>query len=154
MLWVDQRCSHLPFHWLHHWFMLCTLGLCIVNGHWWKNYNRFLTIFTFVIRTQKGRFILVNNNIFVILCILVSRSHRFNQVSCLLFPHILKCSTKEQLCLRLSIQKIYCKSLLNKPVWCRILHMFLPGLKVQKLTLFSIYLYNIQYYIAGFYWLM
>ena len=33
--------------WFHHWLMLCTLDLCIVNVHCWlRNSDGFLTIFT------------------------------------------------------------------------------------------------------------
>ena len=69
-------------------------GGAIVNGHWCRNSNRFLSIFTFVIQTQKGRLMFVNNNIFIISCILVSRPYRFNQVSYVQFAHM-RCSPKE-----------------------------------------------------------
>ena len=42
MLWVDQD----------HWLSLCTLGVCIVNAHWCRNSDGFLTTFTFGIRVN------------------------------------------------------------------------------------------------------
>ena len=43
MLWIDQEEQPSPFY---------VAGLCIVNVHWWRNSDGFLTIFTFGIRRE------------------------------------------------------------------------------------------------------
>ena len=51
MFWVDQEVQPSPLmHWLPHWLVLCTLGLCIVNVHWCRNNDIFLTSCIFGIR--------------------------------------------------------------------------------------------------------
>ena len=57
MLLIDQEVQPSPFVcpficWLHHWLLLCTLGLGIVNKYWCRNRDRFLTICTFCVRHQ------------------------------------------------------------------------------------------------------
>ena len=48
MIWIDQEVQPAPFMQVHHWLMLCNLG--IVNVHWYRNNDRFSNNFTFKIR--------------------------------------------------------------------------------------------------------
>ena len=57
MLWIDQEVQPFPFVcWLHHWLMLCPLGLVIVNVHWRRNSDRFLTIFILAMCTKMAMY--------------------------------------------------------------------------------------------------
>ena len=50
---LTRRCRSSPFVcWLHHWLVLCYLGLCIVNTHFCRNTDGLLTVFTFEIRSK------------------------------------------------------------------------------------------------------
>ena len=43
MLWIDQEVQPSPFtHRLHHWRILCTFGMNIVNMQWSRTSDRFL----------------------------------------------------------------------------------------------------------------
>ena len=50
---LTRWCSHLPLYTNFYWLMLCILGLCVGNVHWWRNSDRFLTISPFRIHLPK-----------------------------------------------------------------------------------------------------